>query len=294
MKIVKNVLKTHRTKISKHFIMFFMFLAIVLGKGTDVIAQERQQEDELSHVDFSNPVMTTDCCQLMKQRMDSIINNAPYVFEGRMIKKENGSCDDYYLFEVEKVYRGGERLQAGTVEVIARCPREPGDPPTAGFLPRWCILFAKEIEGGRGAFDANNSIKLELFYINDKYHTSGFGETAERVYDDRGEFVRYKKTYYGSFAALFRTKEEVRDFIGTYGLFPMDIQKADKLKTFTWREIESGRTLSPLSREENEERCKRAYKQYLEEQWKLESASGRKSIQQEVEDAMRDYENASE
>ena len=239
MKVRKKVLfKAQKNRVRKYFLLFSIVFTILLGNETQVVAQELQQADDLSHVDFSNSIITTDCCPVVKQRIDSAMNNAPFVFEGRMIKKENGSMNDYFLFEVEKVYRGGERLQAGTVEVIVKYPQwqsSAADVPMV-FSPRWHIIFAKEVEGG-GAFDANNPIKLEL--VNDKvYNASCFWECAEQIYDNRGEQIGYRTPYYAGYRHLsYRTKQEVRDFISAYGLLPTDVPKADTLKILTTREI---------------------------------------------------------
>ena len=234
----KTLFKAQKNRVRKYFLLFSIVFTVMLGKETQVAAQELQQVDDLSHVDFSNSMITTDCCPVVKQRIDSAINNAPIVFEGRMIKMIYGTANCYYLFEVEKVYRGGERLQAGTVEVIVKNPQwqsSAADVPMV-FSPRWHIIFAKEVEG-EGAFDANNPIKLEL--VNDKIYTAScFGECAERIYDNRGEQIGYKTPYYVGYRRLsYRTKQEVRDFISTYGLLPTDVPKADTLKILTTREI---------------------------------------------------------
>jgi len=237
---VRNAQKSRsRSKVSKHFLMFFMFLSIVLGRGTQVMSQERQQVDDLSHVDFSNRVLTTDCCPIAKQRLDSIMNNAPIVFEGRVVNRSGYSC----LFEIEKVYRGGERLQAGTVEVIVSSL-------IVSLSSGWHIIFAKAIEGGESsAFDANNSVKLELFHLDDSFDCEGcvplvsyFAEVAERMYDNRGEVAGYRTPYYSSTLGFrSRTKQEVLNFIGGYGLRPTDVPKADTLKTLSWGEIEKAK-----------------------------------------------------
>jgi hypothetical protein len=183
--------------------------------------------------DFSNPVLTTDCCPKQKQRIDDVINTAPFVFEGRMIKEMSGGTYAwYYLFEIEKVYRGGERLQAGTVEIIVKLPMIIAEDKhwPVDFYHGWHILFAKEIEG-TGAFDANNSIKLEL--LDDKYYT------ASRFRPSRGKGV---SLYYTGFDMNFREQEDVRDFIATYGLTPTDVPKVvDTLKTSSHREIKEAK-----------------------------------------------------
>jgi hypothetical protein len=241
MKVQKETLvkaQTERNRVKKHYVLLLIFFSALLGNGVQVVAQEPWKPD------FSNPVMTTDCCPVLKQKIDSAIYNAPIVFEGRMIKSVCGIANDYYLFEIEKVYRGGERLQAGTVEVIVKYPESVGsmyDHP-AGFAPRDYILFAKEIEGG-GTFDANNSIKLEL--VNDKAFTASCFSPAE---------VDGSICYHIGDYVFFRTKQEVLDFMGSYGLSSArNMPKADTLKTLSRREIEEAKKEIEEARKEAEE-----------------------------------------
>jgi len=204
---------------SKRLAMFLVFLAAMLGGRMELVAQNRisivydnysyaPDEERARKPDFSNPVMTTDCCPKVKNKVDSIMNNAPFVFEGRMIKWDTGSTS--YLFEIEKVYRGGKQLQVGTVEVIAKLKRET----FRSFSYGWHIIFAKEIND-TGSFDANNSIKLEL-YNNDVYDPSCFGVQGN---------------YYRGFGLNFESKESMRDFLASYNLLPADIPKADIIMT---------------------------------------------------------------
>ena len=263
------------------FTAALLFLIILFGKINPLAAQ----------ADFSNWIITTDCCPKEKNRIDSIINNAPFVFEGRMIKWSPGLYYDSYLFEIEKIYRGGEQLQAGTVEIISKLPNEPSDPSPANFGYSRYIIFAKEInsitvrsyeridEYGRigninifnidtlGVFDANNSIKLEVFY-NDYFSIT----SCIRELDD----------YYRSeFALNFKTRKELLDFLSRYGLSPTDIPKLERLKGVSY----------PFNREES---GKKRYRALIEEQWKFDSISGKTVIRKDVEDAMQEYENASD
>ena len=216
--------QTHKTKVSKHFLMFFMFLALLLGKEMQLVAQDLLYPPRKP--DFSNPIITSNCCPKYKNTVDNIINNAPFVLEGHIIKETYGIDYNYYLFEIEKVYRGCERLQSGTIEILTRHPDTPEEPPAVTFLHRWHVIFAKEIEGG-GAFDANNSIKLELFYNDRFYNPSFFGE------------IEYEgKPIYHGLELVFKTKNDVYDFLTTYKLSSTDVSKADTLKTLSKREIE--------------------------------------------------------
>ena len=88
-------------------VVVVMFLTAMFGTETKLAAQQSKQPD------WAN----------MLFHKDSVLTNAPFVFEGRMIGGTSHgpfNVGRSYLFEIEKVYRGGERLQAGTVEVIVR------------------------------------------------------------------------------------------------------------------------------------------------------------------------------
>ena len=267
-------------KRTSFFTAVLLFLFIFGSIETKLAAQRPR------HIpDFSNPVLNTNCCPIEKRRIDSIMNNAPIVFEGRMIRSTGGVFANYYLFEVEKVYRGGERLQAGTVEIVSKIP---DDGSAASFGGGWHIIFAKEIEG-TGAYDANNSVKLEVFYCDYFGVTSHFAEVS-------GWLIPREAPYYSGFGMSinFNVKEELLNFIGSYGLSPTDIPKANRLKTLTRREISEGKqeiddAEYDLRQKENK---KRVYRTILEDVWKLDSASGKKSNRQDIEDAMQEYENA--
>ena len=219
-------------------VVVLAFLIAMLGKGDQVIAQ-----------DFSNPVITTNCCLDFKKLVDSVMKYAPFVFEGRMIKRYNDNC---YLFEIEKVYRGKKQLQAGTIEIIGKdylywMEYDIGERIDGRFYRRenidtivnntWYIIFAKETDA-QGAFDANNSTKLEFFYI-DASSASAFREiTPTRCC--KGQMI-FDPTYYSYSNAErtldFKTQKEVRDFLRIYKLFPKDIsKKADILKILTYKE----------------------------------------------------------
>jgi len=225
------------------FTAVLMFLAIFGSNGTKLVAQRYIPN-------VPNAVLTTDCCPRQKQKVDSIINNAPFVFEGRVIKIMNGRFQLYYLFEIEKVYRGGERLQAGTVEIVSRGVEETWTPPVS-LANRRYIIFAKEIESG-GAFDANNPIKLDLFYSEYSEQTSrdyNFFNSMFVEYSNGEAVSREFSHYYTGFSSLFideyalrfGTKKALLDFFATYGLFPTDMPKADTLKNLSYREIEEAR-----------------------------------------------------
>ena len=222
---------TIKMKIFTKLSICFLLLCLILGKETKLLAQWGDPNTP----DYSNPIITTDCCPIAKQRLDSIVTNAPFVFEGRVIGMVYGSLYDSYLFEIEKVYKGGERLQAGTVELIVKGPGGSkfsfDEPPRAVFGYGWYIIFAKETEYP-SSFEANNSVKLEIFY-HDKFHTTSYFKEMR---------AQWCEPHFTSGLSLrFKTKEEVRDFIGSYGLFPTDIPKADTVKRLSKREIEETR-----------------------------------------------------
>lgn len=219
-------------KISKLIITLF-FLFILLSKEEVLMGQIPVGR---TGPYFINPLLTTDCCPKIKATLDSIINNAPYIFEGKMVRGgaqygdlNNGKPYKSYLFEIEKVYRSENVLKSGTVEYIARMPVNSIDPLPVGYpQDRWIVLFAKEADVP-GAFDANNAIKIELFYNNEMYRPSYFQENIKDI------------SYYSGLSLEFRTKEELRAFLATYDLYPTDMPKADTVKKFTRKESENAR-----------------------------------------------------
>ena len=234
----ENFKKVNLTKDFGKAVVIFVFLAIVLGKESQISAQ-----------DFSNPVITTDCCPDLKKIVDSVIKHAPFVFEGRMIKKTSGKRNMYYLFEIEKVYRGKKQLQAGTVEIIEKwsifAEEDKIDVVDSVYGNPWCIVFAKETDIP-GAFDANNSIKLELFYTGkNTFSTSSLFREITPKRCCNGKVVTDPAYYSSKCLSLnFKTQKEVRDFLRTYKLCPKDIsKKADILKTQTYKEIEKANNL---------------------------------------------------
>ena len=75
-------------------LILFIFLIALLSKENELAAQKWYGMP--AGIDFSNSITTTDCCPEAKQKIDSIMNNAPFVFEGRMIRggAEYGYKDD--------------------------------------------------------------------------------------------------------------------------------------------------------------------------------------------------------
>jgi len=245
MKKLEKVLNVQRmkNKVSKSFVVCVIFFATMLGNGIRLVAQEERQIVGGGHqVNYSNPVFTTDCCPELKNIVDSIMNNATFVFEGRMIKEILYADDHYrydsYLFEIEKVYRGGERLQAGTVELIVDKAKTPLTASHVRFYSSWYIIFAKETDDP-SFVEANNPIKLELFY-NDKY-------------DRYSCFVERRGGYTSDLGINFQTKGEVQNFLSTYNLRPTDIPQADTLKTLSKREIEKAKVREIQAKESAEE-----------------------------------------
>ena len=120
-------------------------------------------------INFDNPILNPSTPYLVKEKeiLDNFLNNAPYVFEGRVIRGAWGNPDEdglgtaSYLFEVEKVYRGGERIKAGTVEIISR--ENLKEPVISYAENKWYLLFCKE-SSIPGVFDANSDVTIELFY----------------------------------------------------------------------------------------------------------------------------------
>lgn len=290
-----NVINMHNIY---KLLLFFALITVFTGKENLLFAQIRPN--------FSNPIISTDNYPRHKQKLDSIMNNAPFVFEGRMIKggvtygykDKDGYFYSCYLFEIEKVYRGGERLHGGTVEVVSRIPNYMGEPSFVGFSDAvWYILFAKEVNTA-GIFDANNDIKLEIYYndtyYNDSHHgdISYFSELFKHEYDDRGNMISQKVTSYGGLSLKFNTQKELRVFLETYSLYPTDIPKADIIKKSTYKEAEeAARVITPISTEEGQ---KRLYLRLLQGQWHRDSISGKKVSKAEKENIIRQFENASE
>jgi hypothetical protein len=274
------------------FLSFCIFLAIFLSSNNSLFGQEPQPIAPPLSPDFSNRVITTDCCPKYKKTLDSIMNNAPFVLEGRVIKQIYGNLYNSYLFEIEKVYRGGERLQAGTVELVAKIPRNSmEEPPLPVFSPRWYTLFAKEIDES-GVFDANNSIKLEIFNNDEFGNISVFGEALENIYS-KGEVLERRLSHYAGLALSFKTKTEVRDFLANYGLYPQDVSKTDTLKVLTIKDIEKIKEKA-LQEAEKVENNKKAYERLLKRKWASESTLKKQEIETNIEEAMKEYEKASE
>ena len=278
-KRVKRVERVNLMKSISRVVVVLAFLTAMLGVEMQLVAQVYSHfgDPPPTKVNFSNPIMTTDCCPEYKGKIEEIINNAPFVFEGRFVKEglsskrsmhlEKGDSTNpayslynghvlyrSYLFEIEKVYRGGERLKAGTIEVIVTRSRFY-DPIT--LYQGWYLLFAKEIDI-LGAFDVNNTVKLELY--SDKYLLSSlFGD----VYDIKianQEVVAREFSHYMGFSSLnFRTKEDIRNFLVPYGLISTDMPKADTLKTLSREEIEEAKE-EARRRQEEQEQINKYYK----------------------------------
>ena len=279
VKVVETVLKqARRVNVSKRLAVFIIFLTALCGTHMQVAAQV----DGIPYIpDFSNPVIHTDCCPEFKEAVDNIMNNAPFVFEGRMIKIKTGAEYRSYLFEIEKVYRGGERLQAGTIELVGTLPTD------VSFGEGWYLIFAKE-SARPSSFEANNPLKLEIFYHHKFYYhytnTNSYFTEIDDYYTS-GMFLRY------------HTKEEVRDFLATYNLFPTDIPKADTLKTLSEKDKELARKKAFKDAEEMQRRAesnKTYYRQLLEMNYHLDTLTKQPASRKGVEDAVKEYENASD
>jgi len=177
-------------KILSKLSILFLFLFLMIGKET---------------------VLATDPAKPYID-IDSVMNNAPFVFEGQMIKKAFGKRgNNSYLFEIEKVYRGGERLQSGTVELIVKFPENSVGANTS-FGYGWHIILAKEIDMP-GIIEANNSIKLEL-YIDVRDRVSYLGWCGNT------------NCYY-NYDFWILSPKDFQDFLATYNLYPTDIQKTN-------------------------------------------------------------------
>ena len=271
-------------------VVFLTFL-IVIGKETQLAAQV----GGYPHIpNFSNHVITTDCCPDYKRKLDSIMIHAPFVFEGRMIKRVYGNFYDSYLFEIEKVYKGGERLQSGTVEIVAKI--DPREPPLAGFAYGWHIILAKETDVP-GTFDANNSIKLELFHNDEFYTTSYFVEISDNKRYQREIGVENEPYYTSKLSLNYKTKEEVRDFLASYGLSPTDIPKADTVKTLSEKDKKIAKEKAIRAAEEKLKKAENArlfYQSLLENTRQLDSMLGKQTSRQAIEAEMNFYDSASQ
>lgn len=222
--------------------------------------------------DFSNPLLKNDCCPEAKERLDSVMNNAPYVFEGRMVEtdyldkiSENG--DDYrsFLFEIDKVYKGGERLKGGTVEVITKerclsCGR-------TGFAKSsWYILLCKESAFDGSKKNASNKIKLELFYDIPVFTSRFKGGIPHKVKKD-GTFKKWNP-YYSGPGLKFRSKRSVRKFFYKYGMKPKKPFPKPQIKTYQ-------KTTTKPSKREIRKKRKEFLKMLKEQKHVLDSISNK-------------------
>ncbi len=188
-----------------------------------IVALLSQVNKTNAQQDFSNPILK-GCCPEAKARLDSIVNNAPYVFEARVINADykgyQTQAGDAYLsfvFEIDKVYRGSEILKGGTVEVITKPKDLYG---ITGFGKEiWYLLLCKKSDILGTGKDPNNKITLELFYdIPNRYSSYFRGGLYSHVKPD-GTF-RKLNPWYSGLALDFKTKYTVKRFLDGYGLKP--------------------------------------------------------------------------
>jgi hypothetical protein len=189
---------------------------------------------------FDNPILKMPSSNPYRAVLDSILNQAPYVFEGRVVRGASGNFDEVgfgtysFLFEVEKVYRGGEHVKAGTVEIVTR---RNFDPSVRFYEGQWYLLFCKESDV-EGVFDANNELTFELFYNvfsgNESRHSSYFGGGRE------GDIYRF--THFLD----FQTKEKLMTFLENYRLYPQTPEPVQEIKTYTKKEQEEIKTKQQL------------------------------------------------
>lgn len=212
-------------KITK-LIAFAIVFSAMYGAMKQTVAQQPRIRS-----DFSNQILTKP---LYKEKLDSIINNAPYVFEGRLIKRASNtraylSC----LFEINKVYKGEEELQAGRIVkmFIKGVPNGVQDYPY--FFGNWHIIFAKKMDttsylkakhnDGFVEFiddsEANSLVELELFCF-DELAISFIGETGYIILEG---YPEPNPLYYYSGLLTFKTKKDVWLFLSNYKLFSEDI-----------------------------------------------------------------------
>ena len=277
-------------KNSYKILLCFIFLVALMCKENKMVAQPIDEEDK-----FKNRIITTDNFPKEKKVIDSIMNHAPYIFEGRMIgggigyRYKQDSLNEYscYLFEIEKVYRGGERLKEGTVEIVTRKFRDWGDPPNVGFANTSYFIFAQEVNVA-GLFEANNDIKLALFYAT--IQVSG----RERITSCFQEMATpYPIHYASNFGLSFKTKEDVRDFLATYSLLPIDRPKADTLMTFTKQRADDIRKAEE-NRVKQTEKLKVLYQKRLELEWKMNNSNKKRINKKEIDNNLLKYEKASD
>ena len=295
--IRRMLLKTQRVenKVKKHFVLLLILVAVFLGWGMQGIAQPVEP-------DYSKKVLNSE--HWTKQKLENMLNTAPFVFEGRVIGYVPASHTRLsYLFEIEKVYRGEERLQAGTVEIIIGRARGEEleimdeNNPLMHLSAGWHLVFAQEIDIS-GSFEANNPIKLELCFENFEV-PSCFSEEKEIKYISHGvDPMETGLFFYRGPYIDFRTKEEVREFISVYNLYPTDMHRADTLKTLTWKDIEKTKEKAIRDAEEMLKRAgdyKKYYRQLLEMNYHIDTLTGGQATSlREIEDAIEIYENASD
>ena len=213
--------------------------------------------------DFSNPILN-ECCSDARIHMDSIINNAPFIFEGKLIESDNQSykaneetCFRSYLFEVEKVYRGGTRIKEGTVEVIVtRSINSAYSYSQVGFgFDTWHILLCKETKIS-GIYNASNELKFELFYNEDRY----FSCIRECKRIKNGE-LKDRNPYYTGLSVQFETRYGVRKFFKKYGLTPEKPQPSPKLKSSEPKQLQIEKSPYYKTKQEKKEWVEKLEKQ---------------------------------
>ena len=139
---------------------------------------------------------------------------------------------------------------------------------------------------------------MELFTDEFDMQTSYFGEVLNNKYAN-GDVIARELSHYEGFESIrFKTKEEVRNFLATYGnLFPTDVPKADTLKTLSHREIKEAKERAIEAEKDRLKRIednKIQYRQQLEMQRHLDSLFGKRTSRKDIEDAMKVFENAAD
>jgi len=200
-----------------------LILTIIACLATVLHAQE----------DFNPESERFNSFRINQNERDSILKNAPIVLEGEFIDSKRGLTTSgvyhsSYLFKVKKVYKGGESVGIGTIEIVTinQDSKYTGLSHMTGFSEgERYFLFCKQSEV-EGYFQSkvDNKAVLELYL--DKYTGSYDNSLFYRNFDNRNKlinkntFLRFldKKTV--GMGIKFETLHGLKSYLKKYGLKP--------------------------------------------------------------------------
>jgi len=203
-----------------------LILAIVACLATVLHAQEKFYP---KGEDFSTFRITSN-------ERDSILKNAPYVIEGEFVRSNingiesvNGKYYHSYIFDIKEVYKGGNAVGIGTIEVVTIFQDAYYTGTTThhtGFAEgRKYFLFCKQSDI-KGVFQdkVDNKAVLELYL--DKYTGSYDNSMFYRSFEERNRFI--KRDSFLKFLAQettgmgvrFKTWKGLKSYLHKNGLKP--------------------------------------------------------------------------